>query len=151
VFDLLIVFGFVVVVLCCGIGSSAARRSLLIGSLLVVATVASGIWDYLRVLELISARPNPALSDLFDGLNGLLVNADIRETFIAHASKFGRLRRSISSVHRFATPAVSNSPMTAKTHAPTALPRAQEHSNISGMTGNMLTRRPRHANSARCV
>jgi hypothetical protein len=86
VFDLLIVFGFFVVVLCCGIGSSAARRLLLIGSLLVVATVASGMLDYLRVLASISPRPNPALSDLFDGLKGLLVNADIREAFIAHAS-----------------------------------------------------------------
>ena len=58
VFDLLIVFGFFVVVLCCGIGSSAARRLLLIGSLLVVATVASGMLDYLRVLASISPRPN---------------------------------------------------------------------------------------------
>jgi hypothetical protein len=86
VLDLIIVIGFFVVLLCVGIEASAARRLLLIGSLLVVATVASGMWDYLRVLELISARPNPRLSDLFDGLKGLLVNADTREAFIAHAS-----------------------------------------------------------------
>src|SRR5262249_51812001 len=86
VLDLVVVIGFFVVLLCCGIEAAAARRLLLVASLLVITTVASGMWDYLRVLQSLSARPSPRLADLIDGLKALLVNADIREAFIAHAS-----------------------------------------------------------------
>src|SRR3981081_1836132 len=84
VFDLLVVIGFFIVLLCCTPGS--ARHLIIVALLMVAVAAASGMWDYLRTLQSISARTSPRLSALFYGLKALLLDEQTRREFVANAS-----------------------------------------------------------------